>query len=151
MATKREYLVGLGLAKEGRGRFGKDALAALAKAEAEGIVFDEPTVKPASAKPKVKQPTVKADKAPKVSLVKQEKPKVSEQRAERPTPLLMPKRRPENSGFTQVRGILIRQDKCGNCTNAVSRCACTTGPRAYKWLEKEVGGPLVLTLDKPSL
>lgn len=45
MATKREYLVEKGLAKAGRGRFSKEAVAALAAAEAEGIVFDEP-VKP---------------------------------------------------------------------------------------------------------
>lgn len=42
MATKREYLVGLGLAKAGRGRFSKEALEALAEAEASGTVFDEP-------------------------------------------------------------------------------------------------------------
>lgn len=42
MATKREYLVGLGLAKANtRGRFSKAGVEALAKAEAEGVVFDE--------------------------------------------------------------------------------------------------------------
>lgn len=73
------------------------------------------------------------------------------ERAPRPTPLLMPKRRPQNTGFT-VTGkykTLIRQSECGNCRIAISRCACPE-PRAYKWLEKENGGPLVLTLDKPS-
>lgn len=42
MATKREYLVERGLAKPSRGRFSKEAVAALAAAEAEGVVFDEP-------------------------------------------------------------------------------------------------------------
>jgi hypothetical protein len=53
MATKREYLITLGLAKEGRGKFSNDALAALAKAVAEGVVFDEPVkaVTPKAPKP----------------------------------------------------------------------------------------------------
>lgn len=42
MASKREYLIDLNLAKPGRGRFSRAALDALAKAEAEGVVFDEP-------------------------------------------------------------------------------------------------------------
>lgn len=71
--------------------------------------------------------------------------------AKRPTPLLMPKVRKENSGFTVVGGTLIRQDRCGNGNHTVAQCPCPGGPRAYKWLEKENGGPLVLTLDKPSL
>lgn len=44
MATKREYLIDLNLAKPGRGRFSREALDALAKAESEGVVFDD-TVK----------------------------------------------------------------------------------------------------------
>lgn len=42
MATKREYLIGKGLAKPGRGRFSKEANEALAAAVAAGVVFDEP-------------------------------------------------------------------------------------------------------------
>lgn len=41
MTTPREYLVSLGLAKPGRGRFSREAIAALDKARAEGTVFDE--------------------------------------------------------------------------------------------------------------
>ena len=41
MATAREYLVSLGLAKPGRGRFSGEAKAALAKAIADGMTFDE--------------------------------------------------------------------------------------------------------------
>ncbi|AXG66288.1 DNA bridging protein [Streptomyces phage Annadreamy] len=40
MATEREYLMSLGLAKEGRGRYSKDARAALDKAKADGMTFD---------------------------------------------------------------------------------------------------------------
>lgn len=39
MQTKREYLVGLGLAKPGRGKFSNSAKAALAEAEAKGVKF----------------------------------------------------------------------------------------------------------------
>lgn len=39
MQTKREYLVSLGLAKEGRGKFSNAAKEALVKAEAKGITF----------------------------------------------------------------------------------------------------------------
>lgn len=41
MATEREYLVKLGLAKEGRGRFSAEAKAALEKARLSGTVFDK--------------------------------------------------------------------------------------------------------------
>lgn len=51
MATKREYLVSLGLANPTRGRFKKEALAALDAAIAKGIVFDEPAVPAPKAKP----------------------------------------------------------------------------------------------------
>jgi len=43
MQTKREYLVTLGLAKPGRGKFSNDAKAALAKAEGEGVKFKDVT------------------------------------------------------------------------------------------------------------
>jgi hypothetical protein len=52
MQTKREYLVTLGLAKAGRGKFSNAAKEALVKAEKEGIVFSEPNpVKPVKVKP----------------------------------------------------------------------------------------------------
>jgi len=69
--------------------------------------------------------------------------------APRPTAVVLPKVRAANSGFTTVGGILIRQDTCGHCAASVSRCACTEGPRARGFLERENGGPLLLTLDKP--
>jgi|SRR5215217_204068 len=47
MPTKREYLIELGLCKEGsRGRFSGVAQEALSKALSDGIVFDEPTLTP---------------------------------------------------------------------------------------------------------
>lgn len=66
MATKREWLITQGLAKEGRGKFSNAAKEALAKAEAEGIVFDDSpapsTPKPVKDKPvKESAPVVTAD------------------------------------------------------------------------------------------
>ena len=43
MPTKREYLVGLGLAQEGRGRFSREANAALESAIKDGMTFSDPT------------------------------------------------------------------------------------------------------------
>lgn len=47
MQSKRDYLVGLGLAKPGRGKFSNAAKEALVKAEAEGMRFSDaaPTAK----------------------------------------------------------------------------------------------------------
>lgn len=41
MQTKREFLVGLGLAKPGRGKFSNEAKKALAEAEAKGVKFSD--------------------------------------------------------------------------------------------------------------
>lgn len=41
MQSKREYLVGLGLAKDGRGKFSNAAKEALVKAEASGMTFSD--------------------------------------------------------------------------------------------------------------
>lgn len=43
MQSKREYLVGLGLAKPGRGKFSNAAKEALSKAEAKGMKFSDAT------------------------------------------------------------------------------------------------------------
>src|SRR6478735_3618881 len=44
MTTKREYAISLGLAQPTRGRMSREAHAAIAKAEAEGMKFTEPNV-----------------------------------------------------------------------------------------------------------
>lgn len=70
MVSKREYLAGLNppLAKfPSRGKFSKDAHAAIAKAEAEGMVFDDPAPvksdKPKTVKVKADKPTVTVTKS----------------------------------------------------------------------------------------
>lgn len=45
MITKRDWLAEQGLAKKGaRGRFSREAIAAIVKAESEGMKFDEPVI-----------------------------------------------------------------------------------------------------------
>jgi hypothetical protein len=152
MATKREYLVTLGLAKEGRGKFSAAAHAALAEAEAQGVVFDEP-VKP---EPKPRKAAAPKPERPKVSLAKAvtppktEKPKTSQQTADAPTPLLMPKRK-QKEGYVVERGTLIAYSTCavkGGCGKPVQFCGCKSGPVAPHYLDKGVAGTPLL-LDKP--
>lgn len=56
MQSKRDYLVGLGLAKAGRGKFSNAGKEALAKAEAEGMKFSDST-KTVPAKPRPEKRT----------------------------------------------------------------------------------------------
>lgn len=75
--------------------------------------------------------------------------------AARPTPLLMPKRRKETTGFVfaprpegagkHVTTPLVRVSSCGYCTKSVAYCGCPEGPRAPLYL-----GGAALTLDKPA-
>lgn len=67
MGTKREYAISLGLAVPGRGRLSREAHAAIAKAESNGMTFDDakPTVKVTTSKPKtVKVGPVVEDEVP---------------------------------------------------------------------------------------
>ncbi|AVD99394.1 DNA bridging protein [Streptomyces phage BillNye] len=61
--NKRQYLIQLGLAKPGKGRFSAEGKAAIELAISQGIKFDEPVAKPVSA-PKPKAPKVVKEKAP---------------------------------------------------------------------------------------
>lgn len=62
MTTKREYAVSLGLATMGRGRLSREAHAAIAKAEAEGMTFDD--AKPVVNTPKAAKPVSVSKPAP---------------------------------------------------------------------------------------
>lgn len=66
MATEREYLISLGLAKEGRGRYSLEARSALEKAKADGMVFD------LTAAELAKQERLSKPKKEKVAVVKTE-------------------------------------------------------------------------------
>lgn len=143
MATKREYLVSLGLAKPGRGKFSREAHAALAKAEADGMVFDEAV--PSKPAPKA---TKTVDVAP-------------EKAPPRPTPKAMPqKRKPvvqkepvreQNHGYlvrttTQGHDYIVQFDNCGVCNAGVAYCECADGPHIPKWF-----GEGLATLVRPEV
>lgn len=142
MATKREYLVSLGLAKEGRGKFSKDAEAKAAEFLASGGSFDEP-VKPAP-KPKADKPAgVQA--TPRPQRVKPA-PKTN---VPAPTPLVMPVRK-QTEGYAVERNTLIAFTSCGSnkvgCGKPINFCKCASGPVAPHYLDKGVAGtPLALT------
>ena len=62
MQTERDYLVSLGLAKPGRGRFSNEAKQALAKARSEGMTFKGapvPRVEPSEAVSTVEAPSTR--------------------------------------------------------------------------------------------
>lgn len=154
--TKRAFLVRNGLAKEGaRGRFGKDAIAALAQFP--DFVFTEvvPTAKPKVAKPEGAAPVARAPRKPQV-----EKAEDTQQRAEVITPLAMPKRQ-QKVGYAVEKSksggadTLIARTTCGSvgnrgqsvgCQKPINYCACEGGPKAPHFLNAEVAGtPLLLT------
>lgn len=58
MQSKRDYLVGLGLAKPGRGKFSNAGKEAIAKAEAGGMKFSDVSTGPIVSKP---APAVKSE------------------------------------------------------------------------------------------
>lgn len=62
---RKEYAVSLGLATPGRGRMSVEALAAIEKARAEGMTFDDDAAAPKT--PKSKTVTVKREKSPVVA------------------------------------------------------------------------------------
>lgn len=157
MPTKREYLAGLNppLAKPGRGRFSKEAVEALAAAEAAGVVFDEP-VKP------VKEVATEGDKPSQPSKPTSETAEVRAwaasngikvgERGRIPANVLdafkakdasiaKPASKPVYAVTPQVRtrqvramyGVDDRGHKvgfaiCRKCTYHVSLCACKAGP-----------------------
>lgn len=189
--TQREWLVSLGLAKPSRGRFGKDALAALAQYPDHKWADPKPAAPATSGKatqatvpgnsPAPSAPAAPAETLPQVdpkdvrAWAKSNGHEVAQHgrihksvikaylaaggkpvgpRAKSVALPQAPKVRRESTGYSVVNGLLIRQDSCGNATNgvrhSVSRCTCPGGPRAYDFIEREVGQPVYLTLDKPA-
>jgi hypothetical protein len=156
MATKRDYLVGLGLAKPGRGRFSKEATEALAAAEAAGQIFDEP-VKP------VKEVATEGDKPSQPSKPTSESSlirswaadngiKVGE-RGRIPSDVIKAYGKQDATGLAETpkvytvtkpsvrtrqtatmygeddRGTKIGFSMCRRCAKHISWCSCSTGPK----------------------
>jgi hypothetical protein len=120
--TKREYLVERNLAKPGRGRFSREALAILANAEAEGVVFSE-TSKP-------------------------EKEEDSPAPLLRPAPVDKIMRKQKIAWATVIlatgRTIPVQLGYCGKCQSRVSFCSCSKGPRIPSWIDQSLS-PASLT------
>lgn len=169
MATKREYLVGKGLAKPGRGRFSKEANDALAAAEAAGVVFDEP-VKP------VKEVATEGDKPSQPSKPASESTKIREWASRNGITVGERGRLPQNvvtafnadnpalaKGETvkvykvepqkrvrQVGGYMgldaeghrIGWSICTRCKYHVNLCACKSGPQPPKFIVKALDEPI---------
>ena len=108
MATRREYLVSLGLAKEGRGRFSQAAKDALAKAENDGMVFDDPA-------PAAKGPT-------------ERKPKEKSESVKSSGVLVMPARRyPEGTrfqGYVDGKKFTVNDRQACACLVSLAYCRC---------------------------
>jgi len=117
LQTPREYLVSLGLAKDGRGKFSKEAHEALEKAKASGIVFAEKV----AATPKPKKVSLEKPARPEADLAKPV-PKGPQPIVRKETVLYV----------TSPEGYSVGYDMCyrPGCFQTVQRCACANGPLA---------------------
>jgi hypothetical protein len=104
--TKREYLISLGLAKPGRGRFSREGNAAIAKAESEGIKFDDPDPKNATPHEAV------------VSVVDTPKP-IKAWTVARDYNVMR---------GTTDEGWVIEWGMCDRCARSIMYCPCSNGP-----------------------
>ena len=113
---RRSYLVTLGLAKPGRGKFSREAQEALTKARQDGMTFDDEAVQPV----KVKEPSERATKASN---------KIDDLRAEAPRRF----RQDEFNGTDTNGKRIIRtfKDVCNVCRVSMGWCSCPSGPQVY--------------------
>ncbi len=165
MPTKREYLAGLNppLAKPGRGRFSKDAIAALEAAEAAGVVFDEPVKPVKEVATEGDEPSKPTKPASEVTLIRSwaadngikvgergrlPQDVVAAYRAGNPS-MAVPQAKPVYKVEPQVRirqvramygvderGSTIGFSMCTRCKFHVSLCACKSGPVPPKFVVK---------------
>jgi hypothetical protein len=120
---KREYLISVGLAKPGRGRFSAEAEAAwqtyLGDAAAVWVEPSEP-VNPDSGYEDVPLPF--EDEKPSVAFLP-DLPRVQV--------------RKENLAYTIDNGVMIGHKNCGSCNNLIQYCACPEGPGKVRWVKEE--------------
>lgn len=119
MPSKREYLVSKGLAQPGRGRFNKSALAALERARADGVKFDDDKE---AGSPEGDPAGVQAVESVPGPLVVKNIPKVRDIQ--------------HMIGYT-AENTLVSSDICFKCSNHVTRCPCRGGihpsPIVVRW------------------
>ena len=134
----REYLISLGLAKPGRGRMSLEAKAALQKALANGMTFDD-IAAPSQPKTETKVSS---------NIVIKSKSQVSTQKAAAPkgkTNIIRPEKvmygisKAEKPGESDT---IIALAACDRCSNSINRCPCVSGPILPKFLG---GTPGMLT------
>jgi hypothetical protein len=127
--NKREYLISVGLAKPGRGRFSAEAEAAWASLDHDWAetIPSEP-VNPDSGYEDVELPF---EEVPAGDMGTSE-PEV-EYAPELPrTPL-----RKETLAYTIDDGVMIAHLNCGSCNNLIAYCACADGPGKVRWVKEE--------------
>lgn len=130
----RDYLVGKGLAKQGRGRFGQEAIAELKRAIAEGIIFEDYDSNV------IRKPVEQESKVKVVSASKRIAPIATNNSKVRPEKLMYGQEK-----IPGRRTLIIAFDSCAVCTKSVSACRCDKGPQ----LPKFMGGGSGM-LSKPS-
>lgn len=130
----RDYLVSKGLAKQGRGRFGQEAIAELMRAIAEGMVFEDYDSN-AIRKPVAQEPKVKV-----ISASKRIAPIATNNSKVRPEKLMYGQEK-----IPGRRTLIIAFDSCAACTKSVSFCSCSKGPQLPRFLGGGAG-----MLSKPS-
>jgi hypothetical protein len=146
--TEREYLVSLGLAKPSRGRYSREAIAALEKAKGEGMTFDLPAHKQVTTTKDVpvKKPT-KTKGAP------EDRTPVTES-YRFPLPARVTKR-DETTGFALMdigtRSVVVEIRTCGQCLDEVKFCACPKGPRVPSWITPDYPPMSLERLENASL
>lgn len=128
MPNKRDYLVSKGLAKPGRGRFSREAVAALERARQQGVVF-EGEVRVDSGEPESALPP---------AAVVRDDPIVRDIKTV--------------TGYTQ-EGAKVQSGICFRCSKFVGRCACklgiTASPIVARWdKDSEVHGRPIDTLAR---
>lgn len=124
LLTPRAYLVSLGLAKEGRGKFSAAAHAALDAAKAQGMQFAEPVKATPKPRKKVERVTVDLDGDTEAPVRREPKvyPRLPDKPILRPAQTLYAI---STAGATTVR---IGYDQCFRCHSHMTRCACKDGP-----------------------
>lgn len=168
MATKREWLMtqigpdGKPLAKPGKGKFSRAAEAAIRKAEAAGMTFDEVALERPNRYPDPK--TVQAEnvskpvvtpEAPKPAPVAAKPEPVSESASTRRViPAAKPRVRSENEGWlisrppadkSHQKAHPIAFSKCSRCDQRIGWCNCANGPVGPKWVNGVENEPLMLS------
>jgi hypothetical protein len=141
MQTKREYLVSLGLAKAGRGRFSGEAKAALANAESEGVVFSDGKAASDSpeSEPRAPRSVSTKDEGRAFQVYKPEPVSVHPVTTFQQTYNVHPRVREADSMIGEdENGIRVAFTHCRRCSSHIGFCRCNS-VLPPKYLSRVVG------------